>query len=1028
MKKLLILLTFALLCSSLMAQTGRVKHDLQIRDEYNDTADVTAIYIYLPDSTTNATIYQDNAGTIAITQPITSSSTNTTLSNSTIYWYGPDGFDYKLTTANLTQTSFDGPLLNASSNVIKMNTASALDNELWALSQLTSDANELPYFTGPGTASSINLYQWAIDFLADVNTIDARAELGVAIGSDVQAYDPNLTAIASLTPTNSYFIVGDGNDWITESGATARTSLGLGTIATQDANAVAITGGTITGITDLVVADGGTGVSTLADGGLVIGNAGSAVDVVAAGATTEILVGGGATTAPVWTTATGTGAPVRAGTPTLTTPVIGAATGTSLDLTGNLDAEGIAELGNDTNNITVSAEGALIPTGDGYVSGVRSFDVRDYGAVPDDAVDDEAAITSAIEDANDAGGGTVFFPAGTYALDSNTTVWTAVTLEFAPGASLMGITGNETIAINGGIVNTAHQIFQSTITVGGIPNVDKFNVLWWGATPGDATDNDATAIQAAVDSIGTTGGVVYIPTGVYKVTSTILIDENRTHIRGDGYGATEIDFEPDVDDVCFQFEADDNGSLDQCSMRGVTFWSSDTTYLKTAVHLIDVSIFTMDGTGTMFPHWKGADSIFLDINGRDHTTITDMLASADFPIVIGTIDSPHTPSGVSIDHFNFNDCYLVGNGNPLVSIETGVLLSQVSFTGRQSWVAGTHGLYWVDTTSAGVSNGLRISNVRSEGVDATTNNLVYIDHNTGLQGFQWTGGQSGGMKGFYLRNVENVLIDSFYYTGTYEVMNVDSTVKRIDIRNCFWQSASTATMGGQKMVFGTPLNPNTGGLPPNAIYDETANAIEITTIDSLYVPTSTQLGNDTNNVTVSAEGAMTLNGDGRVTQYEWIPAQGLAAHGTKVASWVTFANAITSGWEFANNSDNAITFSMKIPADIDFTEASYICVGWSSPVVSGDCYWEVEYLLTDEGTDTDAVADANNGALYDSADAADEMVRDNLITIAANTFDTNSLCLHGAITRDVSKDALGGVAHLHGVTLMYTKNRFGDTL
>lgn len=37
---------------------------------------------------------------------------------------------------------------------------------------------------------------------------------------------------------------------------------GLGTMATQNANAVAITGGTILGITDLAVADGGTGAST----------------------------------------------------------------------------------------------------------------------------------------------------------------------------------------------------------------------------------------------------------------------------------------------------------------------------------------------------------------------------------------------------------------------------------------------------------------------------------------------------------------------------------------------------------------------------------------------------------------------------------------------------------------------------------------------------------------------------------------------------------------------------------------------
>ena len=50
---------------------------------------------------------------------------------------------------------------------------------------------------------------------------------------------------------------------------------GLGTIATQAANNVSITGGSITGITDLAVADGGTGASNASDArtnlGLVIG-------------------------------------------------------------------------------------------------------------------------------------------------------------------------------------------------------------------------------------------------------------------------------------------------------------------------------------------------------------------------------------------------------------------------------------------------------------------------------------------------------------------------------------------------------------------------------------------------------------------------------------------------------------------------------------------------------------------------------------------------------------------------------------
>jgi hypothetical protein len=60
--------------------------------------------------------------------------------------------------------------------------------------------------------------------------------------------DAQLTDIAGLTPTDSNFIVGDGTNFVAESGATVRTSLGLGSIATQDSNNVTITGGSITGM------------------------------------------------------------------------------------------------------------------------------------------------------------------------------------------------------------------------------------------------------------------------------------------------------------------------------------------------------------------------------------------------------------------------------------------------------------------------------------------------------------------------------------------------------------------------------------------------------------------------------------------------------------------------------------------------------------------------------------------------------------------------------------------------------------
>jgi len=66
--------------------------------------------------------------------------------------------------------------------------------------------------------------------------------------------DVTTSAINALTPTDGNFIVGDGTNWVAESGATARTSLGLGTMATQAADAIAVTGGTISSATTAEVA------------------------------------------------------------------------------------------------------------------------------------------------------------------------------------------------------------------------------------------------------------------------------------------------------------------------------------------------------------------------------------------------------------------------------------------------------------------------------------------------------------------------------------------------------------------------------------------------------------------------------------------------------------------------------------------------------------------------------------------------------------------------------------------------------
>lgn len=163
-----------------------------------------------------------------------------------------------------------------------------------AVDNLTPAADRFVYYTGANTAALATVTSFARSILDDTSAADVRTTIGA------QASDATLTALAGLaTGANQlpYFtgtdtaaqtpITSFGRSLIDDADASeARTTLGLasgatttvGTIATQNANAVSITGGSITGITDLAITDGGTGASTAAGArsNLGLGNAATA--------------------------------------------------------------------------------------------------------------------------------------------------------------------------------------------------------------------------------------------------------------------------------------------------------------------------------------------------------------------------------------------------------------------------------------------------------------------------------------------------------------------------------------------------------------------------------------------------------------------------------------------------------------------------------------------------------------------------------------------------------------------------------
>ena len=135
----------------------------------------------------------------------------------------------------------DGTLSNARNAVIKF-TGTITGNQVvtipdviektYTLINGTTGAFTVEFKTVGGTGFTFGTTEKnAVLVYSDgTNVVEITNQLaGLVVGTDVQAFDAQLSDIAGLTPTDSNFIVGDGNNFITESGATVRTSIGLGT-------------------------------------------------------------------------------------------------------------------------------------------------------------------------------------------------------------------------------------------------------------------------------------------------------------------------------------------------------------------------------------------------------------------------------------------------------------------------------------------------------------------------------------------------------------------------------------------------------------------------------------------------------------------------------------------------------------------------------------------------------------------------------------------------------------------------------
>ena len=205
------------------------------------------------------------------------------------------GYEIRAQTLEADVSTGTAPLTIASTTKVDNLNADKLDDQ------------EGSYYLDPGNLSS------AVAVNKGGTGATSLTDGGVLLGSGTGA----VTAMAVLA--DGEMIVGDGTtDPVAESGATLRTSIGVGTgdspqftavelghasdttIARASAGNVTIEGNEIyrAGGTDVPVADGGTGASSLTDGGVLLGSGTSAITAMAVLSDGEMIVGDG-TTDPV---------------------------------------------------------------------------------------------------------------------------------------------------------------------------------------------------------------------------------------------------------------------------------------------------------------------------------------------------------------------------------------------------------------------------------------------------------------------------------------------------------------------------------------------------------------------------------------------------------------------------------------------------------------------------------------------------------------------------------------------------------
>lgn len=333
------------------------------------------------------------------------------------------------------------------------------------------------------------------------------------------------------------------------------------------------------------------------------------------------------------------------------------------------------------------------------------------------------------------------------------------------------------------------------------------NVLRYGTNSVPGTTDMTAAISAAISVALGGQGFVYLPAGTYLVTSQLTSIAGQVTFYGDGRQESTILFNPAGAATCMKL-ANGAAQVIHVALRGFGIKSTEQTFTKVALDVYDLGTCVMDdiyiygnggsGAGAGATFTGGAGSIGLRTQGRDAVGVSNLQIVADYPIYIAANPNTAADIGEDIDHWNFRNCYLIANGQRIVTVADGLGIIDLTFDGYQAWVGGTSGFYMNDTRAAPSvpSRNISFKNIRTEQMTSAAQYAIEVNCTFPCQQLEVENTLiASGTKGIKVNAADHIVFKNVTtaVAAGIDALNVSGLNSRATMTmiGCYWGSATS---------------------------------------------------------------------------------------------------------------------------------------------------------------------------------------------------------------------------------------------